>query len=440
LDPDPPLWELIGILLCLGLSAFFSSAETALTGLSESKAKQISESDTPGARFLDLWINFPNRILTTILIGNNLVNIIAASLFTKLALSHFEEWGASIAVFLTTVLVLIFGEIIPKTFARYNREWMAVPYIIILKFFYFIFYPVTRIMVPFSRWTIRAIGGNSKEAPTVTEDELEYMVKLSKEEGSLEKEKTEMLESIFTLDDITAKEIMIPRTLMIAARMDSSIQELLKTFSEGRHSRLPVYNESLDKIEGIIYARDILGHIDKKGLKSFKIQDYLRKPLYIPYSQKIDDLLKHFQEQKIHMAIVVDEFGGTDGLVTMEDILEEIVGEIYDEMDEDPPIFEKLDEFSFRVDAMIPIRDLEEEIEDLKFPEDGDYETLGGFLFEAHGDVPEIKETYDFQNYIFEILEADEKKIIKVKISKSKESSKENPDIEPDPNLNQKAV
>ena len=424
MEPEPPLLELAVITACLLGSAFFSSAETALTSVSEAKLKQLHESGKSGSSAIGLWLNSPSEALTTILIANNLVNIITASLFTKLAQSYYDEQALPIAVAVSTTLVIIFGEIIPKTFARYNKEWMVIPYMVILKAFYFMFYPATMLLTPLSNWAIQMMGGNSEENRAITEDELEYMIKLSSERGGVVKEKTEMLESIFDLDDITVKEIMVPRTSMVTARIDWDFDQFLKIFSEGKHSRVPVYSENLDKLEGLLFARDLLAHIEQKGKKGFNVKSYLRKPLYAPYSEKIDSLLKKMQAEKTHMAIVVDEFGGTAGLVTIEDILEEIVGEIFDEFEEGDDLIEHHDGFTI-VKANINLRDLEDRFEGLEFPEDGDYDTLAGFIIDVNGSLPEKGFLAKHSGFRLEVNDADETKVISVKCSKIENDEEE---------------
>lgn len=421
LDPVA-IWEGFGIAGCLVASAFFSSSETALTSLSKPQAQNLFEEK--GARSLKLWLERPIEVLTAILIGNNIFNITASALATDLANrllagTSASDWAIPVTVGVMTFLLLTFGEITPKAIAKRMYMTLSAPMMSLLRVPYLIFYPFTMIFSRLTQGLMRLMGNDPEEqAPFVTAEEIEYMINLGSREGTFSEDRERMLLSVFEISDTTVHEIMVPRTDAVILNTDMNLDDIVETLQRCGHSRLPVYQDGVDNIVGIFYAKDLiklsLGDVDKSD---FDIQNYLHKPFFVPSSKRLADLLSEFQRQRIHMAIVVDEFGGTDGLITLEDIIEEFFGEIQDEYDAEPEQLVPISETLLRADARVPVCEIESYF-DIKLPEDGDYETLGGFLMSESGVVPAQGDEIVWNQLVFRVVDADEKKVISVEIER----------------------
>jgi CBS domain containing-hemolysin-like protein len=376
------------------------------------------------SRSLQLWLDHPIKVLTAILIGNNILNITASALATDLANRLLEgtsaaAWAIPVAVGVMTFLLLTFGEITPKAIAKKMYKQVAAPMMILLQVPYILFYPATLVFSQMTRRIMTWLGNDpSQKAPFVTAEEIEYMIDLGSREGTFSEDRERMLRSVFEFNDTMIREIMVPRTDAVFLSEDMDLDEIVELLIQCGHSRLPVYEETVDNIIGIFYAKDlikIVGHA--KEVEAFDIRAFLHKPFFVPESKRIADLFTEFQRQRIHMAIVVDEFGGTDGLITLEDIVEEFFGEIQDEYDIEPEQLIPISEDLLRADARVPIYEIEEYFE-VDLPEEKDYETLGGFLMSQSGTVPEAGEEVLWKNLLFRVLEADEKKVISVEIAK----------------------
>ena len=417
------LWEAGGILFCLFASAFFSSSETALTSLSSHQAQQLIEER--GARSLKLWVDQPIQLLTTILIGNNIVNITASALATDLANrllsgTSASEWAIPVAVGVMTFLLLTFGEITPKAIATKMYKQLSPTMMSVLHVFHILFRPFTLVFVKMTRTIMRLLGNDPNEvAPYVTSEEIEYMIDLGSREGTFSEDRERMLRTVFEFNDTSVREIMVPRTDAVFLSTDMSLSEIVEAVEGCGHSRLPVYNETVDNIVGIFYVKDIIGLIaaEASSVTAFELLKILRKPFFVPESKGIADLFSEFQHSHIHMAIAVDEFGGTSGLITLEDIIEEFFGEIQDEYDLEPEQIVRISEEIVRADARVSIYDVGSFFQ-APFPEDGDFETLGGFLMTELGAVPAVGEKVQWQDFLFTVVEADEKKVISVDIER----------------------
>ncbi len=416
------LLEILGIFGSLILSAFFSASETALTALPYVKLRHLIEKDEEMGKRLKLWLDKPNRTLTTILVGNNIVNIFASALATDLAYSLFKNGGMAIAVGGMTLLVLIFGEIGPKTIAKHNAEKFALKIMRPLTFFYYLFLPITLVLVKIINITTSAVGGDLKRAaPFMTTEDFEFLIELSHREGVLKEYEEEMLQSILEFRDTTIKEIMVPRTSMVAVDIEAESADVLQMLVKDGHSRLPAYKDSIDNIIGLLYAKDCLKQIALYPNEPLKLEAMLRKTFFVPETMKISLLLKDFQKKKTHMAIVVDEYGGTVGVVTLEDIIEEIVGEINDEYDIEERSFRKTAENKYLIDGQASIYDLDEALS-LNMPESEQYETIGGYLTYLQGHIPKAGSKINLKNMEFIIKEADERHIKLVELSLLPES------------------
>jgi putative hemolysin len=418
---DAHLWGLVTLVVCLFAIAFFSASETALTALGETKTRQIVEA-AHGKHLLNVWLTAPQRVLATLLVGNTLASIGSSALATSLM----EEWGVphgvAIATGVMTLVILLFGEITPKTFAKQHPErvarWLIGPvYLLCL-----LLYPVAQAIVGITGKIMPHRHGPNG-ATSTTAEEIEYLIDLGTREGVLDEVKEQLLNSVLEFADRLVKEIMVPRTRVVALDRAMTFEEVMRLVNDAEHSRLPVYEESVDNVLGVINIKDILKDLHKTEAATFNLQKYVRPPFFVPELMKISRLLKEFQKRKTHLAIVVDEFGGTSGIVTLEDVVEEIVGEIQDEHDSEEKQVKQLGPHRYSADASVNLRDLEEVL-GVSFPEDGDYETLGGFLVATAGRVPAPGSTIIWDALTFTVRAGDERRILRVEISRSDEASK----------------
>ncbi|WP_035586859.1 hemolysin family protein [Hippea jasoniae] len=413
--------EMILIGVSLIVSAFFSSSETALTALNPLKVAQIINEGGKDAKYFSLWMNHPNKMLNTILIGNNAVNILASVIAGDLAMKLSGSTQIALTTALMTVLILFFGEITPKTFAKHNAEKFARFAIRILAFFYYLFYPFTYIINIFAKGVIKLAGGEiDKEKPLITEDELEFMIGVSEKEGILENTTKEMMYNIIEITDISVKEIMVPRTEMVCIEINNSIRELLDIIEEHEYSRIPAYEGKLDNIVGIVYIKDLIKMLKKKDISDINLRDILREAMFVPETKHIYDLFKEFQAKRVHVAIVIDEYGGVAGLVTMEDILEEIVGEIRDEYDEkEEDEFIKAGDNVYIVDAGMDLDDFCEKLGMEKKDYMQEYETVAGLVYDIADRIPSEGDEFIFEGlYKIKVLKVDGKKIEKIEVRK----------------------
>jgi CBS domain containing-hemolysin-like protein len=409
--------ELLAIGICVILSGFFSGSETALTSLGELKVRHMVE-ENPKAKPLRLWLEHPNKVLNTILIGNNIVNILASVLATDFSAKMFGDSRIAAVTGVMTLLVLFFGEITPKTFAKHNAVALA-PYVIrILRVPYFFFYPFSYGINKLVKGMIFMSGGKlDKEKSRITEDELEFYISESEKEGIIANGKSRMLQNIFDISDIHVKEVMVPRTDMVAIEVSEPMESYLDKILSTEFSRIPVYEESIDKIIGILYVKDLLRFVKENDV-SFDLRKVLRKPFFVPETKKIDSMMGEFQKSRNHMAIVIDEYGGVDGLVTLEDILEEIVGEIWDEYDTEEHEVTQVAEDTYIVDVRMDIDDFCDKFDIVKTHDMDEYETVGGLVFDIAEKIPEVGEQYTYENYTLKILNKNERRLDKVELRK----------------------
>jgi CBS domain containing-hemolysin-like protein len=411
-----PTWQwIIGLLALVG-SAFFSSAETALTALGEARVQALIDSGRRRARLLRLWQKRPDGILSALLLGNTLVNVGMGALTALIA----DEMGASHAVALltaaTTIIILLFGEITPKTFAKAHASGYAVFIMPFVALTYWVLFPLAWLFVQLPRAISKAAGVPQSNRESVTSRELEYLIELGARQGSIDKVREQLLSSVLAFTEVLVKEIMIPRTQVVALEESASFDETLRLVTESELSRIPVYRTSLDEIVGILYVKSLLKDV-KRGIEGqFQLSSYLRKPFFVPEVMKVSKLLTEMQKERTHLAVVVDEFGGTSGIVTLEDVVEEIVGEIHDESDIEDKKIKVLPDGVILADAQISIRDLEHHL-GVEFPP-GDYETLGGFLTATAGRVPPAGSLVVWGGLTFTVKAADDRRVQKVEIAR----------------------
>ena len=376
--------------------------------------------DTGGRRasFLRLWQAHPDRILSALLVGNTLVNVGLGSLTALMADEAGYSHGIALLTGVTTVLLLLFGEITPKTFAKRHASGYAVFIMPLVALVYWILYPLAWVFVQVPRALSRAIGSAPVSVESVTSQELEYLIELGARQGSIDKVREELLSSVLAFTEVLVKEIMIPRTQVVALEETATYEEALKLVTESELSRIPVYRGSLDEVVGVLHAKTLLADV-KKGIEpaEFKLINYVKEPFFVPEVMKVSRLLTEMQRRKTHLAIVVDEFGGTSGIVTLEDVVEEIVGEIHDESDVEEKRLKVLSDGVVLADAQVSIRDLEEHL-GVEFPEGGDYETLGGFLTATAGRVPPPGSLVVWGGLTFTVKAADDRRVQKVEIAR----------------------
>lgn len=427
----PDAWFLLVepllIVLCLMISAFFSGAEVALTSVGTARFSKILGDEGEDHPLQD-WLHNPGKYLTTLLVGTNVANIaaslIAGDFFRRVVIRY---WGVQqgsgalpevAAFFSMTFLVLVFGQIMPKIYCRHNHERIA-PWVVgRLAVLYRILRIPIRILMFVSNLLIRLFGGRpSDDLSFVTTDDLRTLIEVGQRQGVFEEGETEMLHSIFELSETPVREVMTPRVDMVYVNVNDSLDRVLETFEEQDFSRLPVIQDNRDNVIGILYMKDLLHRWREEDSNGHLVREMMRPALFVPESKRIDDVLEQFRREKTHIAIVVDEYGGTAGLVTIEDILEEIVGDIEDEFDEEENDVKEIAPGSWEVDASIDAEDLEDEI-GVVFPEDEGFESLAGFLIAKHGDLPRTGEELIHERHRFTILEADERRISKVRIDK----------------------
>ena len=384
MDPSDT-YQIIILLILLALSAFFSSNETALMSVNKIRLRSLAdEGNKRAAMALDILENQTPKLLSAILIGNNIVNISASSLATTLAYS-FGGYMVSIVTVILTVLILIFGEITPKNYATINSEKITLRYIPVFKFLMTIMTPVIFIINLFSRGVMRLMRVDPDAASkAMTEEELRTIVDVSHEDGVIESDEKEMIYNVFDLGDATAKDIMVPRVHVTFADVESTYDELIDIFREDKFTRLPVYKDSQNNIVGIINMKDLLLY-DKN--EECVIDHFLRKPHFTYETKSISDLLVEMKDSTFNIAIVLDEYGDMAGLITLEDILEEIVGEIHDEYDEkEDELVQKISDREYIIEGSMHLDDVNDHLDTELDSED--YDSLGGFIIEHLDRLP----------------------------------------------------
>lgn len=417
------------IIVLIAFSALFSSMETAISSVNKIRLKHDAANGKKSAkRTLKLAENF-DKTITSILVGNNVVNILISSLGTVLFTNLMGASGVAVSTAVMTVLVLTFGEILPKSMAKQNAESYAVGTSGLLSFICWILTPISFLFLQLQK-LMQKIFKPKENAPSVTEDELKYIIDEIEDEGVLEKNESTLVRSALEFDDTTCEEILIPRVKVSAVDTDDSIEEIRDMFINERYSRLPVYEKSIDNIIGFITDKDFFALLFSKDEKPASIESIIQKALYVHESKLISELLVDMQRSKIHIAVVKDDYGGTSGIVTMEDIIEELVGEIYDENDEVVQSIVKTGENMYEIQADLSLSDM---LEKLGLPENiidvdsYDSNTVGGWALELFGYIPPVGATVKNGIFSITVLDGDERTINKIglKIDRS-EKEEEN--------------
>ena len=404
--------EVVLIAVLLVISAVCSATETAFSSCNRIRLKKLADSGSKSAqKAVKICDNF-DKALTAILIGNNVVNIASSSLATVIFTEKFGSGSVGIATLVMTVLVLIFGEILPKSLAKENAEsfsiFMAAP----LSAFMFIITPLTVIFMGIKNGFTKLVGKKNAQ-PSVTEEELKYIIDEIEDEGVLEEQESDLVRSALDFDEITISKILVPRVNIVGVEINDNMDKIRDLFVTNRYSRLPVYENDIDHIVGVLHQSDFFEmYINGKT----NIADAMNDPLYITENKHISEILRIMQREKIHMAVVVDQYGGTEGICTLEDIIEELVGEIYDESDEEDTSFINTAENSYDISADLSVSDF---LEKLDLPEDTidtERNSMGGWVMDLLDRIPEQYETLEFPPFKMKIIMADEQKIDRIKI------------------------
>ncbi len=408
---DSLLYIVIFVLLVF-LSALFSATETAYFNL-----KSYNEISNDIRKLLSK----PRRLLVFLLTGNTIVNVAIGSISASLAISLYSEGDTDInfilfvQVIIITFIVLVFGEIIPKTYAikksNHLSKLMSKP----LKFFMLLFYPITYVLYIFSK-LISKLFPIEKEKVFDSEEELKILTEIVEEEGTIDEFESDMIQSVIEFNDKLVKEIFTPRVDIVGIESNTNLDEIMDLIANKKFSKIPVYEDNIDNIKGVLYAKDIIPYLIGSRPKINLLQ-LSRTPFFIPETKPIDELLDDFKLKRTNIAIVVDEWGGTSGLITLEDVVEEVMGELQDPYDHEEYHITKKDSNAIIVDGGIKIYDLEENIE-LQFPDDREYDTLAGFILDSLGNIPKPGEMVNFENFSFKVINLELNRIDKVEIRK----------------------
>ena len=419
------------ISVCLLFSAFFSSSETAITSLGTIKVKHILDQSDIKNHPLKLWLNHPGRVITTVLLFNNVVNILASSLTTSLTYRYFQSGAVGIATGITTFCVLVFGEIIPKSFAKSHAQAFAIFSMRFINFFYLACYPLVVGLSSFAEFVIKFVSKGSKRTPLITEEEIEFIVSEGEKAGIIQDIKREIIEGAFDFDETRVREIMTPRTNLTAVSTKTSIDKIIDVTVSTGHSRIPVYSKNIDHMVGVVLAKDLLKYTKEQKIKDTKVSanELMREAHFAPESKSIMEVFKDLKRTKSHMAIIIDEYGGTAGIVTMEDILEEIVGEIQDEFDAEEAQILKVDKNTHEVAGSMNIDEFFDyfEIDKSNLNEDQSEEgvdTVAGWVMQLIGEMPKSGQKVQVEPFELEVIEVSQRRIDFIKVTrKTKEGS-----------------
>lgn len=400
---------LIVLIISVGLSAFFSATETAFMSLSRIKIKNLAQmGDKKAQRVLRLSEN-PDKLLSTVLIGNNIVNIASASIATVLFVKYLGDNGATVSTVVMTVIVLIFGEVSPKGIAKEVPEKFAMAVSGVISMLITVFTPFSFLLVKLKDLLSRMFRVEAESG--FSEDELLTIVDEAEQDGGLDSNESELIRNAIEFTDHTAQDILTPRIDVTATDVETSAEEMAALFRESGFSRIPLYEETVDNIVGIINEKDFYNHT-AQGDKP--LREIMQSAMFVPASVKVPDLLAEMQAKKTHMAIVVDEFGGTEGIVTLEDILEELVGEIWDEHDEEEEEdITAVAEDTFTVSASTPVDDFFEEFD---VSEETEVATVNGWVQSHTGKLPEVGDTFDFEHLTVTVMSVDEQRAEEVQV------------------------
>ncbi|MFA7197825.1 MAG: hemolysin family protein [Methanoculleus sp.] len=404
---------IILLLICLLLSGFFSSSEVALISITRAKVHALQNQGRKGAEALDTLKRSADTVALTTLIGNTAANAAVAVLTTALAIGVYGPAGIVIAVVVTVLLILVFGEIGPKMYASWHTEDLALRVAQPILYFSKVLYPVLWVS---DRITQQFAFRPGVTEPVVTEEEIKGWIDVGEEEGTIEEEERDMLYSVLRFGDTTVREVMTPRVDVVMIEDTSSLENTLSIFDETGFSRIPIYHERIDNVIGLLNVKDLFAVVFRQQTNAM-IRDLMYEPYFVPESKKIDELLKELQVKKQHMAVVLDEYGSFAGIVTVEDMLEELVGEIMDEFDEEEPEVQRIEDGVYVVDARAWVEHLNEDL-DLDLPVMDSYESIGGLVIDRLGHIPRRGEVVQIEesNITLVVMQMRGRRVVKVKM------------------------
>ncbi|BAG07814.1 hemolysin family protein [Finegoldia magna] len=404
--------QIIALVFLVAMSAVFSSSETAITSVSKIKVRQLDQKDNKNAHLLKKLHDNMQATISTILIGNNIVNIAASSIATILFTNIFHQNGALVSTVVMTVFVLIFGEVLPKTIAQYKNKSVALKFSRFIYLLTIIFKPIVKVLNLLTRLVIKIFIGDNGDSSTLTEEELKTLVEVSEEEGVLKDQETEIMINALELKETLAVDIMTPRTSMASVDIEDAENDLREIIKNITYSRIPVYEDNIDDIIGVLHIKE-LAHKIIEDDHDFKIRDILKPAFYAYEYIPVVDLFKQMRAKNISISIIIDEYGGTSGLVTMEDILEELVGEIDDEYDNEKEVT-KINDNEYLVDPEMRIDEVNERF-DLNLQSEK-FDSIGGFVIELLDRMPKSKDEVEFENLKFVVVNVDKRKITQLMI------------------------
>lgn len=403
--------HLIGLGILFVLSAFFSSSETALMSMDRLRVKYLAEKDRPGARRLEALLAHPDNLLGAILVGNNLVNIAASVFATTLFIELFGSRGELMTILILTPLLLIFSEVCPKTYAAKYPEKLSFIVLHPIRVVMWLLTPVTWVVTRLSLLITHFLRGE-EQRPLISEDEIRSIIEFGGHAGVVPKEKRRMLHGVFNLAEMRVRDVMVPRTEVVGVEVNTPFAEIVRIAAQARHSRLPVFDGDLDRVVGIIHTKEILNYLEEPA--GFSLRELARPPFFVPEAKPIETLLQAFRRMHLHLAVVVDEYGGVEGIVTLEDIVEEIVGEIQDEYDEEATLVEQLGPQRYLVDGSAALRYINRRFS-LDLSEEH-VNTLAGLLLHTFGSIPEEGEQCEVAGVKFRVRRVIDRRIEQIEM------------------------
>ncbi|MDT8441642.1 MAG: CNNM domain-containing protein [Desulfuromonadales bacterium] len=399
-------WQILGLAVLFVFSAFFSGSETALMAIDRLRVRYLAEKGRPGASRLEALLEKPESLLSAILIGNNLVNIMVSVFATALFIELFSGRGELMTILILTPILLIFAEILPKTLAANYPEPVSFAVLHPIRLVMWLLKPVIVVVGGLSRFFARLFRGD-EERPLISEDEIRSIIEFGEQSGVVHTEKRRMLHGIFDLGQMRVRDVMVPRTEVVGIEVDTPFSELVSLCATARHSRFPVYAGALDRVVGIIHSKDVLSYLDRP--EEFSLRTVARPPYFVPEAKPIESLLQAFRRKRLHLAVVVDEYGGVEGIVTLEDIVEEIVGEIQDEYDDEEVLIQPIGPNRFLVDGSATLRSINRRF-DLALSEEH-VNTLAGFMMHSLGSIPEVGDVCEVAGLRCTVREVEDRRI-----------------------------
>jgi len=430
------LINVLVIIILIILNAYFAGSEMVLVSVNETKIRMMIESGNKKAESVKHLLKEPSKFLSTIQIGITLAGFLSSAFASEAFADRLVAWvmargieiSASVlkpvaVVLITFVLsyfTLVFGELVPKRLAMQRAEKLSLKIVGPLRFLSAITSPIVRLLTVSTNFFVKLAGGNpNADDEDVTEEEIRMLIDVGEEMGAIDEIERQFINNVFEFDDKAAADIMTHRTRVVAISLDSSLADIVEVIKDKKYTRIPVYDDSIDNIIGILHVKDLLLYLTINGDKDFDLKKLIRMPYFVPESKKLDDLFRELQVKKVHMVVVVDEYGGTAGIITVEDLLEEIVGNIFDEYDEDEQKYEKLDESTYLFDGSISLDHVSELI-NVELPVD-DYDTLSGYVIGQLGQIPNEgeKPIVEMDNLVFKVEEIEDKIISRIKVCKA---------------------